>query len=674
MAKASRPVFLQFFGARGEGILAVIRRLGLGGATPESTDAQAIADYTQYIIDNFDGTDLAEVLAAAAIAQEFGSIFSTPFDEIRADNTPVVENWKWLNSVDGKAYIYTDGMALAYTPRPGQYAYVASTDRVYKLVAGAWKMQRGKRIETCDFDALDDAFDFATTAGGHVIISDDVALTGSLVVDRAVRSISFEGSIDLGNFDLTLDFNVIKAGPEWIFKITGTGRVLGTMLFDNAFVEWFGADPTRTVDAALQTRTRKAFQFWADHAAQSRIAGSYVIQCPGEYRSDDVGVVIGPDIGGRALKFVGNPGATNYDFNPAVYSFAFTFERIVGGGGCTGFTFAGGSNAAAGFFDIVGCVGVHVEVYYSSDLGAARAVRFHNRDATMFTEFCTAFLSIGHPSLRCAVEYFVTSGSNSFHGSGIVAKNGQASIINFYAGLESVRLTGNGATDAHPYDAPMHASWFPLDNPGGGALGPSAVDAVVFSSTNVGSFDCGWISGHVGVEMFNSGKLTLGAGSNGMYLMPDYEIFGAGERFYVGKINLVRSIRRQGGAGNALYEPRPLEGQVAYGSAPVYVVRWKGSTGALRTWQVDVDVQAANGYHNRRLLHVWYDGLAGTWTVDVVKSPTTVNTGAYGDPAYTADATGLKITNANYNGNAVFIGAEAYAIGKAYQQSEHGEV
>lgn len=59
------PVQVKITGARGEGILSIVRRLGLGGAAANATDVQAILAYTQYLIDAFPSTDPADILAAS---------------------------------------------------------------------------------------------------------------------------------------------------------------------------------------------------------------------------------------------------------------------------------------------------------------------------------------------------------------------------------------------------------------------------------------------------------------------------------------------------------------------------------------------------------------------------------------------------------------------------------
>lgn len=120
MVKASRPIFLTMFGARGENILDVVRRLGLGGAGPDSTDSAALLAYSNYIVDNFPGTDLAEVLAAAAMVTG-SALYYAPVDG--QANAPTG------TEPDGTRYIVGTAPTGAFALKGG---YIA------ELVAGTW--------------------------------------------------------------------------------------------------------------------------------------------------------------------------------------------------------------------------------------------------------------------------------------------------------------------------------------------------------------------------------------------------------------------------------------------------------------------------------------------------------------------------------------------------------
>lgn len=63
------PVVIKVSGARGEGILDVARRLGLGGATSGSSDASAVADYSEYIANLVSDSVVAEAEAAKDLAE-----------------------------------------------------------------------------------------------------------------------------------------------------------------------------------------------------------------------------------------------------------------------------------------------------------------------------------------------------------------------------------------------------------------------------------------------------------------------------------------------------------------------------------------------------------------------------------------------------------------------------
>lgn len=82
--KASRPLFLKFFGARGEGILGVARRLGWAGASADSTDleaANAVATYEAGLVG--EGV-IVDAVAARDAAHEYRDEAETFSDEAQA--------------------------------------------------------------------------------------------------------------------------------------------------------------------------------------------------------------------------------------------------------------------------------------------------------------------------------------------------------------------------------------------------------------------------------------------------------------------------------------------------------------------------------------------------------------------------------------------------------------
>jgi lysophospholipase L1-like esterase len=115
-------------GAIGESILDVTRRLGLDGAA---------AHFAHYLVTEFDGTDLSDFLAAAAVAQEYGSIWDTPFGSIAASapGSPT-EGVKYINTSNTKGYIYTSGAWVGYTPKEAQTAWVGRSRYQFEAVWG----------------------------------------------------------------------------------------------------------------------------------------------------------------------------------------------------------------------------------------------------------------------------------------------------------------------------------------------------------------------------------------------------------------------------------------------------------------------------------------------------------------------------------------------------------
>lgn len=351
MGQPGPVVKLDIVGARGEGIYDTVRRLGLGGAASDATDAQAAAAYAQWLIDNFDGTDLAEILAAAAIAQEYGSIFSTPFDEIAASAPGAPSDGdKYLNTGDGKAYIRVDGAWVAYTPREGQPAYVTDTGLMYKAVSGAWVAQNEKVVVASQFASLAAAVTFADAAGASLTISTEYALTGDLAIPATIPEIDWQAEVDFGNYNITFNNQFIRAGARSIWKLSGTGVPLGSIKNNVLYPEWTGAIGTDNVAGiAAATANRKAINALELFDSQTANACRWL---------DFTGITYGLDlpitnpVAGRALRWRGHGSATTRIFAQGTGNDAVVRIMVGSGSGSNAGVFMKGlgiyGDAAAG--------------------------------------------------------------------------------------------------------------------------------------------------------------------------------------------------------------------------------------------------------------------------------------------------------------------------------------
>jgi hypothetical protein len=90
------PVLIDIIGQRGENIYDSVRRMGLGGATADMTDAQAAVAYAQYLIDSFPDTDLTELLELAA---EAAASAEAAADSASSVATQVVETMSDLKAI-----------------------------------------------------------------------------------------------------------------------------------------------------------------------------------------------------------------------------------------------------------------------------------------------------------------------------------------------------------------------------------------------------------------------------------------------------------------------------------------------------------------------------------------------------------------------------------------------
>ena len=261
-------------------------------------------------------------------------------------------------------------------------------------------------------------------------------------------------------------------------------------------------------------------------------AGTYVIKTALSKAQSFIGVnMFGDGVGNTIL-----------DFSQIASGAGLT---IVGGSGALpmaiieGMTLKGNNNLR--LVEICGqCSQILRDVKFST---ALVGLRFHNRDAGSFTEFCVADNCRFDDDCWLAVEYIVTSGNDSFHGSGL-----RNNCIVGSTNTQVARIRINSG--AHPYNAPMDATFFmngsiPIiehleASRSSQFYGNIKIEAFTGTPTIVSGYDCG-LNG--GVSFLGNpptwGKLVLtpyqssdGSGIlqhlNGMYVSPTIAINTAG--------------------------------------------------------------------------------------------------------------------------------------------------
>lgn len=610
MTKASRPIFLEMFGARGEGLTSVIKRLGLGGATPDMSDAQAMAAFAQYIIDNFDGTDLAEILAAAAIAQEYGSIFSTPFDTIAsaAPGSPT-EGLKYLNTSDGKAYIYTDGNWVAYTPKEAQWAWVIDQKRAYKSLSGAWKKQFARQVRVSEFALPADAFTFAGTAGAKVSIDEDVTLAANLSMPEGVRGLLGDGGhIILGAFDLTFTGQTIRADGETLFEATGVGAVKGTIT-GNICADWWGTDSEDDGDSATSDAANAAVAYVMQ--SENPNASIHFFK-PDYYLSETI--VKASSF--NCPSFYGHGADLHYDFNAAA---AF---QIIGGSGAAyrwafeGFTFNGSSTSW----------GLEIQGQGAGKLSRLRfetnafGLVLHNKDGGQFTEFDTWEDCTFAAACLQAWWFKKSAGEQSFHGTGPV---GNVTIEQASPAVGSAVV---GDPDVFVYNAPAELQWFCFDD-------------------SVPLFDFGagarmFLKGTVTVENFSDGTPVLGGGDASYQILVG-STMSWGTDISLGKLTLMDTMGINiSGTVSGFTKRRSLRGAFAGTSVAINLHEW-AATDAIANILV-----SGPDYISRQTVKLWADfgGHNGATTLGTDQN--TYN--GHGAPTYAWDADTLTISNSAF--------------------------
>lgn len=232
------------------------------------------------------------------------------------------------------------------------------------------------------------------------------------------------------------DLRVVSVGGTKKWKVAGGNTPLSSL--DARYVLLAPA-PTgnRTTDTANLQALVDAVQL---------AGGGTVVLRPGTYAADLVTTkqAVQPCIVGQGKKLTFLDGTLKMLGAPGAWS----------GAELRGFTFSG-SHAAATALELQGVCQLDGDIGFSSGGSDAFAIGilFHNYASGDFTEVCRLKAQIGSGVAR-AVEYRVTSGTNSFHGSGLI----DGSLINQSASASQASiLIGAGA---RPYNSPMQVTFW----------------------------------------------------------------------------------------------------------------------------------------------------------------------------------------------------------------------
>lgn len=390
-------------------------------------------------------------------------------------------------------------------------------------------------------------------------------------------------------------------------------------------LQWFGADHTGVAysDTPLANAISAA---GVNGTVYVDVAGTYKFQTPYVKASSF-----------NCFSIIG-AGFLDVEFDYRGVASGSTWMTLVGGSGnlvsavFKGIRFTGnGAANTARAFEIQGQCGVTWDEcqFYATTYATVAPILLHNKATGEFTEFCVVRNSEFKEFSPYAIEYKVTSGNDSFHGSGL---------------LNCVTHSGNGnaviiGTGSRVYNAPLTINNF---------ASPSS--SII---SNNSALPC-WFYGTMNIEADGTIYTTL----------PN--LCNPGNIYYAGIVNSLGSVNYSGLTqslgvetsgpefGN-LFQARPAPARSKY-----FALTSGQSIGSVAAYgpnltaaMVSVQFFAGN-YEYRYYAYAEHNGFgsAGTWTV--LATGFTNNSTGWGAPTITVNSSGNIIaTNASWPANTV---------------------
>ena len=302
---------------------------------------------------------------------------------------------------------------------------------------------------------------------------------------------------------------------------------------------------------------------------------------------------------------------------------------LVAGGSISNLTI---ENPGGTCLELAGPVGFTMNQVRFND--AKLGLLFHNRDAGSYTEFCVADSCYFEEGLDVAIEYKVTAGDPSFHGSGF-----RGCVINQRAGAtKNSIIIRTGCT---VYNAPWDGIWFGRVAGLGMVLNESSQPARVF--------------GHLSFESFGDDFLIVQPSSIGNVIYAG-TMARAGSAAHRGDKFILATDFSYNNDGSASFHPafRQAQYAAASGATPTLEV----FAGGLFT----VKVQGSNYCYQ----HLVY---ASSYATDPLNGFTTIiatgeasNGAGYGPPTYTVANGRLVINHASFPASGITVNVGATAV------------
>jgi len=297
---------------------------------------------------------------------------------------------------------------------------------------------------------------------------------------------------------VTITINgAIAAGAWQIFDTSNSGSLInGSLRNDRAYAEWFGAIADGATDSTTALNNALALAHAASDIPVQLLAGTYVVtstlvatgqsftrpNLQGVSKKQTILSFTGIGASSVCLKIRGGSGQITGD--------AVSDLTLLG-------------NSTSILLEFNGACGARARnVLFST---GAVGVRWHNELASSFTEFCTAEGCETGTGCLLPYEYKVTSGNNSFHGSG--PGGGTENVVQVGAsGTTVVQADGTGC---FVYNAPCHLQVFCTSS-----------NVTIFQNNNSVAPVPISFAGTVSIETASTRTITLGAGAQVFFVGP----------------------------------------------------------------------------------------------------------------------------------------------------------
>jgi len=382
----------------------------------------------------------------------------------------------------------------------------------------------------------DDSSAFAATlatigaTSANLQISAPMLLNANTTIPANVQLTFIGAGLIKPGTSKTITINgAITAGAWKIFDTSNSGALInGNLRNDRVYAEWFGAIADGTTDSTTAINSALVLAHAASDIPVQLLAGTYVC-------SSTI-VATGSSFTRPNLMGVSKKRTI---LNFATIAASSVCLKIRGGSGqITGdavsdLTLTGNSTSILLEFNgACGAKGRNI-LFGSGAAAGAAGCRWHNEAVNDFTEFCTLEGCEIQNGVTLPFEYKITSGNNSFHGSG--PGGGPENIVVRSTTGPVLQADGTGT---FIYNAPFHVQVF-----------ATSADCTVFQNNNSVAPVPITFSGVLSIETTTSRTITLGAGAQVLFAGP-VKLIGAtnltGDNIVAGTLLRVETVSVHG--------------------------------------------------------------------------------------------------------------------------------